>query len=68
MREVTPPSQDRDGGALVMASLFGGFLFLVKLYADGGYQGKEFQSGAAFAASSETTCSNCWSRVPSAPQ
>jgi hypothetical protein len=26
--------QDRDGGALVMASLFGAFPFLVKLYAD----------------------------------
>ena len=36
--------QDRDGGALVMASLFGAFPFLVKLYADGGYQGPEFQS------------------------
>ena len=35
--------QDRDGGALVMASLFGAFPFLVKLYADGGYQGPEFQ-------------------------
>jgi hypothetical protein len=27
-----------------MASLFGGFLFLVTLYPDGGYQGPEFQS------------------------
>ena len=36
--------QDRDGGALVMASLFGAFPFLVKLYADAGYQGPEFQS------------------------
>ena len=36
--------QDRDGGALLMASLFGGFPFLIKLYADGGYQGPEFQS------------------------
>jgi transposase len=36
--------QDRNGGALVMASLFGAFAFLVKLYADGGYQGGEFQS------------------------
>ena len=30
-------------GALLMASLFGAFPFLVKLYADGGYQGPEFQ-------------------------
>ena len=35
--------QDRDGGALLMASLFGALPFLVKLYADGGYQGPEFQ-------------------------
>ena len=35
--------QDRDGGALVMASLFGAFPFLVKLYADGGCKGPEFQ-------------------------
>ena len=36
--------QDRDGGALVMASLFGAFPFLIKLYADGGYQGTQFQA------------------------
>ena len=35
--------QDRDGGALVMASLFGMYPFLMKLYADGGYQGPAFQ-------------------------
>jgi hypothetical protein len=31
--------QDRDGGVLVMATLFGLYPFLRKLYADGGYQG-----------------------------
>jgi len=36
--------QDRDGGALVIASLFGAFPFLLKLSADGGYQGAEFQA------------------------
>lgn len=36
--------QDRDGGVLVMASLFGSYPFLLKLYADGGYQGPEFRS------------------------
>jgi len=36
--------QDRDGGALLMATLFGAFPFLLKLYADGGYQGLEFQA------------------------
>jgi len=35
--------QDRDGGALVIATLFGLYPFLLKLYADGGYQGCEFQ-------------------------
>ena len=38
--------QDRDGGAMVLATLFGLFPFLLKLYADGGYQGPEFQSAA----------------------
>ena len=35
--------QDRDGGVLVMATLFGLYPFLLKLYADGGYQGPQFQ-------------------------
>ena len=38
--------QDRDGGGLVMATLFGLYPFLLKLYADGGYQGPVFQSAA----------------------
>ena len=37
--------QDRDGGVLLMASLFGTFPFLLKLYADSGYQGPKFQQG-----------------------
>ena len=36
--------QDRDGGAMVMATLFGLFPFLLKLYADGGYQGPAFRN------------------------
>ena len=36
--------QDRDGGELVMATLFGMFPFLLKLYADGGYQGPLFRA------------------------
>ena len=36
--------QDRDGGELVMATLFGMFPFLLKLYADGGYQGPLFRT------------------------
>ena len=35
--------QDRDGGAMLLATLFGLFPFLLKLYADGGYQGPLFQ-------------------------
>ncbi len=36
--------QDRDGGALVLATLFGLFPFLARLYADGGYQGEKFRA------------------------
>ena len=36
--------QDRDGAILVMATLFGMFPFLQKLFADGGYQGPEFST------------------------
>ena len=39
--------QDRDGGVLVMATLFGAYPFLLKLYADGGYAGPQFQAGLA---------------------
>ena len=39
--------QDRDGGMLVMATLFGLHPFLLKLYADGGYAGPKFQAGVA---------------------
>ena len=34
--------QDRDGGVLVLSTLFGMFPFLQKLFADGGYQGPQF--------------------------
>ena len=37
--------QDRDGGVLLMGALFGLYPFLLKLYADGGYQGAKFQRG-----------------------
>jgi len=39
--------QDRDGGVLVMATLFGLYPFLLKLYADSGYAGPKFQAGLA---------------------
>ena len=35
--------QDRDGGVLLLSTLFGLFPFLKKLFADGGYQGPQFQ-------------------------
>ena len=39
--------QDRDGGILVMATLFGMFPFLKTLFADGGYQGPQFAKALA---------------------
>jgi transposase len=38
--------QDRDGGALLLATLFGRWAFLEKLFADGGYAGPRFQIAA----------------------
>ena len=43
----TADIQDRDGGVLLMSTLFGMFPFLLKLYADSGYQGPKFQEGLA---------------------
>ena len=39
--------QDRDGGILVLSTLFDMFPFLRKLFADGGYQGPLFQKALA---------------------
>src|ERR1700734_2320848 len=39
--------QDRDGGILLLATVFGLFPFLLKLYADSGYQGPKFAKGLA---------------------
>ena len=36
--------QDRDGGILLLATLFGMYPFLKKLFADAGYQGPKFQT------------------------
>ena len=36
--------QDRNGGILLLATLFGMYPFLKKLFADGGYQGPEFHT------------------------
>jgi transposase len=45
MHAIVHPAdvQDRDGGGLVIATLFGLYPFLLKLYAAGGYQGPVFQ-------------------------
>src|ERR1700760_3305015 len=45
MHAVVHPAdiQDRDGGLLVLASLFGLYPLLQKLFADGGYQGPQFR-------------------------
>ena len=39
--------QDRDGGAFVTATMFGLYPFLMKLYADGGYQSPLFRRAVA---------------------
>jgi transposase len=39
--------QDRDGGVLVLSTLFGMYPFLLKLFVDGGYQGPQFHGAAA---------------------
>jgi len=39
----TADLHDRDGGVLLMSTLFGLFPFLLKLYADGGHQGPRFR-------------------------
>jgi transposase len=39
--------QDRDGGVLVLATLFGMYPFLRKLFADAGYQGPKFENAVA---------------------
>ena len=45
MHAVVHPAdiQDRDGGILVMTTLFGLYPFLRKLFADAGYQGPKFR-------------------------
>ena len=39
--------QDRDGGVLVLSTLFGAFPFLLKLFADAAYQGPQFAQAVA---------------------
>ena len=36
--------QDRDGGIWLLMTLFGMYPFLMKLYADAGYRGPQFQN------------------------
>jgi transposase len=53
---VTPADvQDRDGGLMVLATLFGQFPFLKKLFADTAYAGPVFQDGLALAMPGLTT-------------
>jgi transposase len=49
MHAVVHPAdiQERDGGVLVLATLFGLYPFLKKLFADGGYQGPQFRAQLA---------------------
>src|SRR5260370_21879454 len=53
--------QDRDGGVLLVTTLFGMFPFLLKLYADGGYQDPDFNRPW------RTSCSRSKSTASSAP-
>ena len=39
--------QDRDGGCLLLATLFGQYPFLRKLFADAAYQGPDFRNAVA---------------------
>ena len=39
--------QDRDGGVLLLSTLFGMYPFLKKLFADAGYQGSQFATAVA---------------------
>ena len=39
--------QDRDGGILLLATLFGTYPFLQKLFADAAYQGPQFHNALA---------------------
>lgn len=39
--------QERDGGVMVLATLFGLYPFLKKLFADAGYQGPQFRDQVA---------------------
>ena len=45
--EAASLRDSRDGGALVISTLFGMYPFLHKLFADGGYQGPQFASAVA---------------------
>ena len=47
--------QDRDGGVLVLKTLFGLHPFLKKLFADGGYQGRNFREAQKKALPNMTT-------------
>jgi transposase len=49
MHAVVHPAdiQDRDGGLLVLSSMFGLFPFVEKLFADGGYQGPRYRQALA---------------------
>ena len=49
MHAIVHPAdiQDRDGGVLLVSTLFGLYPFLRKLFADGGYQGPVFEQAVA---------------------
>jgi transposase len=52
--------QDRDGGILLLATLFGMYPFLQTLFADAGYQGRQFHNAR------KKSCLTCERRSSSA--
>jgi hypothetical protein len=58
--------QDRDGGALLMTTLFGLHPFLLKLYADGGYQGARSKRRSVPSSSASISRSSSTQIKPSA--
>src|SRR4051812_9317598 len=52
--------QDREGGVLLMATLFGLYPFRLKLYADGGYQGPQVQGRSSRAAYAGSCAKSTW--------
>jgi hypothetical protein len=58
--------QDRNGGVLVMATLFSLYPFLLKFHADGGYQGAGFQNAVGTILKGLNVDADGWPRIGNA--